>query len=58
MSRLCNESGAAHDIRTLELDWPDTPMRHGYAGEELHGLKEYLGEPSEMLLSSGSADIW
>lgn len=49
--------GANLDIRMLELDWPDTPMKHGYAGDELHGLKEYLGEPAEIAAFIGSADI-
>jgi len=34
------------EARTLELEWPDVPMRHGYAGDGLAGLKEYLGEPA------------
>lgn len=36
-------------VRTLQLDWPDTPMVHGYAGDELEGLKEYLGDPEDIL---------
>lgn len=48
-------------IRTLELDWPDTPMAHGYSAEaanpDLKGLKEYLGDPAEMAAFIGDADV-
>src|ERR1051326_7992338 len=29
--------------RTLELPWPDVAMQHGYAGDDLEGLKEFVG---------------
>ena len=52
---------AALDIRTLELDWPDTPMAHGYseaaANPDLEGLKEYLGDPLEMAAFIGDAEV-
>ena len=52
---------AALDIRTLELDWPDTPMAHGYseaaANPDLKGLKEYLGDPLEMAAFIGDAEV-
>ncbi|MGA8584711.1 MAG: hypothetical protein WB715_12900, partial [Roseiarcus sp.] len=32
------------DIETMELPWPDEPMRHGYAEPGMDGLKEYQGE--------------
>lgn len=43
--------GADLDIRTPELDWPDTPMVHGYAAdlpEELRGagLETVAVEPA------------
>ncbi|MDX1606413.1 MAG: hypothetical protein R3202_09485, partial [Candidatus Competibacterales bacterium] len=49
--------GVELDIRTRELDWPDTPMVHGYdpahagPGDDprgLTGLREYLGDPDEI----------
>lgn len=43
--------------RSLELAWPDVPMKHGYAGEGLAGLKEYLGEPDEIVAFIGDAEI-
>jgi D-3-phosphoglycerate dehydrogenase len=43
--------------RTLELAWPDVPMKHGYAGDGLDGLKEYLGEPDEIVRFVGDAEI-
>lgn len=53
--------GAALDLRTLELDWPDVPMAHGYSAEaanpELKGLKEYLGDPAEIAAFIGDADV-
>lgn len=49
------------DIRTLELDWPDTPTVHGYgpqaADPELAGLKEYLGDPREMAAFINNAQV-
>ena len=52
---------AALQIRSLELDWPDVPMAHGYAAEaanpDLKGLKEYLGEPAAMADFIGDADV-
>jgi D-3-phosphoglycerate dehydrogenase len=51
----------ALDIRTLELDWPDTPMAHGYSAEaadpQLKGLKEYLGAPDDMAAFIGDAEV-
>lgn len=48
-------------LRTLELDWPDTPMAHGYAAEAAHpdlkGLKEYLGDPVEIAAFIGDAEV-
>ena len=36
------------DVRTLALDWPDAPLTHGYAGDDLGGLREFMGEPAEI----------
>lgn len=52
---------AALDVRTWELDWPDTPMAHGYTAEaanpDLKGLKEYLGDPAEVAAFIGDAQV-
>ena len=32
-------------------------MKHGYAGDGLEGLKEYLGEPDEIVRFVGDAEI-
>jgi D-3-phosphoglycerate dehydrogenase len=44
-------------IQSLELPWPDEPMHHGYAVEGLAGLKEYMGDPDEIVAFIGEADI-
>lgn len=36
------------DARTLTLAWPDAAMVHGYAGDDLKGLKEFMGTPAEI----------
>lgn len=33
------------DLRSLTLPWPDEPMVHGYAGDSLEGIKEFMGDP-------------
>jgi len=43
--------------RTLELDWPDVPMLHGYAGDDLEGLKEFVGRPDEIEAFIGEAEV-
>jgi D-3-phosphoglycerate dehydrogenase / 2-oxoglutarate reductase len=50
--------GAGHAIRTLEQPWPDEPMQHGYAKAGLDGLKEYMGEPDEIVEFVGDAEIF
>ena len=52
--------GVELNIRTLELDWPDAPMIHGYGDdvpEQLRGLKEYLGDPDQIVEFIDDADI-
>jgi D-3-phosphoglycerate dehydrogenase len=44
-------------IRTMELPWPDQPMRHGYLDGGIPGLKEYLGEPDDIVRFVDGADI-
>ncbi|WGF86274.1 2-hydroxyacid dehydrogenase [Marinivivus vitaminiproducens] len=49
-------------VRSLELPWPDEPMRHGYQGEGGHApglehLREYMGEPDAIADFIGDASI-
>lgn len=44
-------------IRTFELPWPDEPMRHGYVDGGILGLKEYLGDPDEIVAFVENAEI-
>lgn len=45
-------------IRTLETAWPDEPMEHGYAVAGLDGLKEYFGDPDEVVDFIGEAEVF
>ncbi len=44
-------------VRCLELDWPDVPMVHGYRDDTMEGLKEYLGDPDELVSFIGDASV-
>lgn len=44
-------------IETLEMPWPDEPMEHGYAIPGMDGLKEYQGDPEEIVRFVRDADI-
>ncbi len=55
--KIVEASGDGHDIRTLELPWPDVPMEHGYAVEGMDGLKEYLGKADDIIEFIGDAEI-
>jgi D-3-phosphoglycerate dehydrogenase len=50
--------GHGHTIRTFEQPWPDEPMMHGYESKGLAGLKEYMGEPDEIVDFVGDAEIF
>ena len=45
------------DIETVELPWPDEPMRHGYAEPGMEGLKEYQGDPEDIVRWARDAAI-
>ncbi len=49
--------GDALAIRSLEMPWPDEPMEHGYARAGMDGLKEYMGDPDEVVAFIGAAEI-
>jgi D-3-phosphoglycerate dehydrogenase len=54
---LAKIAGLDTDIHTMELPWPDQPMRHGYVDGGIPGLKEYLGEPDEIVRFANGADV-
>jgi D-3-phosphoglycerate dehydrogenase len=54
LREICGDTLA---IRTLEQPWPDQPMEHGYAQAGMDGLKEYMGEPDEIVAFIGDAPI-
>ena len=45
---LAKVPGLDVEVRTMELPWPDQPMRHGYVDGGLAGLREYMGEPDDI----------
>lgn len=55
--KIITACGAHHMIRQLELPWPDEPMEHGYAESGMDGLKEYTGNPDQIVDFVGRADI-
>lgn len=56
-SEIEKACGNGLDIRTLEQAWPDEPMEHGYAANGLDGLKEYFGDPDEVVGFIGDAEV-
>ncbi|XWN29685.1 MAG: 2-hydroxyacid dehydrogenase [Devosia sp.] len=44
--------------RTMDYDWPDAPMEHGYAVPGMDGLKEYMGEPDDVIAFVADAPIF
>jgi len=50
--------GDALDIRLHQTAWPDEPMEHGYAANGLDGLKEYFGDPDEVVEFIGDAEVF
>ena len=43
--------------RKLDLPWPDEPMEHGYATPGMEGLKEYMGDPEQVIAHVGDAPV-
>jgi D-3-phosphoglycerate dehydrogenase len=54
---LSKVKGLDAEVRTLELGWPDVPMKHGYVDGGLRGLREYLGEPDEVVKFVDGAEV-
>jgi D-3-phosphoglycerate dehydrogenase len=55
--RISATCGNGIDIRVLQQPWPDEPMEHGYAGSKLDGLKEFMGDPDEVVEFIGDAAL-
>jgi len=55
---LAGQSGDGIEIRTLQQQWPDLPMEHGYAVEGMDGLKEYMGTADDIVQFIDDADIF
>jgi D-3-phosphoglycerate dehydrogenase len=45
------------ETRTLTLEWPDAPLVHGYAGDDLQGLREFMGNPAEIGEFIGDSEV-
>ena len=43
--------------RSFDLPWPDEPMEHGYSAPGLDGLKEYIGDPKEVISHVADAKV-
>ncbi len=54
---LVETCGSGHAIRTLDLPWPDEPMRLEATEGGLRGLREFLGEPDAIVGFVGDAEI-
>jgi D-3-phosphoglycerate dehydrogenase len=50
--------GERVSCRTLDLPWPDEPMEHGYARPGMDGLKEYMGDPDEIVAHVAGAPVF
>ena len=56
--KIVETCGDGHDIRMLEQPWPDEPMEHGYAKAGMDGLKEYMGDPDDIVDFIGDAELF
>jgi len=45
------------ELSTMTQPWPDEPVEHGYAVSGMDGLKEYMGDPEEIVEFVGDAEI-
>jgi D-3-phosphoglycerate dehydrogenase len=57
LEALAPVMGEGSELRSLELPWPDEPMRHGYVDGGIPSLKEYMGEPEEIIRFVDGAEI-
>lgn len=54
---LVDACGDRVRCRGLDLPWPDEPMEHGYATPGMDGLKEYQGDPDQVVAHVGAAPV-
>ncbi len=54
---LTDACGKGVTCRGLDLGWPDVPMEHGYAVPGMEGLKEYLGDPEDVVAHVADAPV-
>lgn len=54
---LMDACGDAVRCKKHDLPWPDAPMEHGYAVAGMEGLKEYLGDPEEVIAFVADAPV-
>ena len=54
---LGDACGDRVEMRLHELPWPDEPMEHGYRVPGMEGLKEYMGDPDDIVSRIGGAEI-
>ncbi len=45
------------EFHLREQAWPDEPMEHGYAAPGMAGLKEYFGQPDDIVDFIGDSEI-
>ncbi|CAN7394427.1 2-hydroxyacid dehydrogenase [Mesorhizobium sp. LjNodule214] len=57
-SEIEKACGNSLDIRTLEAAWPDEPMEFGNPALGLDKVKEYFGDPDEVVDFIGDAEIF
>lgn len=55
--KILERCKAELDIRKMQQPWPDEPMEHGYAQPGMDNLKEYMGNPDELVSFIDDADI-
>jgi D-3-phosphoglycerate dehydrogenase / 2-oxoglutarate reductase len=56
-SAIRGRCGGLVDIETMQLPWPDEPMRHGYVEPGMDGLKEYQGDAETIVAFVGAAEV-
>jgi D-3-phosphoglycerate dehydrogenase len=54
---LAQACGEDVTCRTMDLPWPDEPVRTGPPGTDLDGLKEYLGHPDSVVAHVADAPV-
>ena len=56
-SAIVEACGRDHEIRGLDLPWPDLPMAVASNEPDLEAVREYQGEPADILGFVGDAEI-